>query len=304
MTLNISNSEIASFLRCRRKWWFEYYLGGAKREAAMVGPLPMGSRLHTALERYYSLGIDPIETWNELVSGDRLILMSRGTDTGALDSESDMGRVMLEGYMEWVHDEGVDAGLEILGVEDFLEMDLRPGVRLIGKTDLRVRYTDLKLTRVVDFKSAAQFTSFDYMGAMAPQSKTYLMMDALQREDGDISDGFEFRLLKKSKRTARAAGPFYAQYVFRHNATELANFRLRINGIVDDMLRVREALEKDPEAHRVVCYPHVHASCTWQCPLSKICTMFDDGSAIHDFLDDEFTMGNDPYQRYGSMIDE
>jgi hypothetical protein len=303
MTLNISNSEIASFLRCRRKWWFEYYLGGATSEVPVVGPLPMGSRLHTALERWYSLGIDPVDTWNELVAGDRLILMSRGVDTAALDSESDMGRVMLEGYMEWVHDEGVDAGLEILGVEDFLEMDLRPGVRLIGKADLRARYTDLKLTRVIDFKSAAQFTSFDYMGAMAPQSMTYLIMDELQRQEGDISDGFEFRLLKKSKRTARATGPFYAQYVFRHNRTELANFRMRINGIVDDMLRVRDALDRgDP--HHVVAYPHVHASCTWQCPLSKVCTMFDDGSAIESFLDNEFTMGNDPYARYGMMIDE
>jgi hypothetical protein len=303
MTLNISNSEIASFLRCRRKWWFEYYLGGADRETPIVGPLPMGSRLHTALERYYSLGIHPVDTWDELVAGDRLVLMSRGTDTKDLDSESDMGRIMLEGYMEWVHDEGVDAGLEILGVEDFLEMDLRPGVKLIGKADLRVRYTDLRLTRVVDFKSAAQFTSFDYMGAMQPQSMTYLMMDAQQREDGDISDGFEFRLIKKSKRSGRATGPFYAQYVFRHNAEELANFRLRINGIVDDMLRMRDVLEAGGD-HHVVCYPHVHMSCTWQCPLAKVCTMFDDGSAINEFLDDRFTMGNDPYARYGTMIDE
>lgn len=146
-----SNSAIQTFKQCRRKWWLQYELGWQPREREVVGPLPLGSRVHKALERMYAHGEDPVDAYAVLVDADRDRIMEYGGDESALADEAELGRIMIEGYQEWVESEGLDEGLSVIGVEQELRVPLLDGrVELIGKMDLRVRQDDSR--SVLDFK--------------------------------------------------------------------------------------------------------------------------------------------------------
>lgn len=147
-----SNSSIQAFKRCRRKWWLAYYVGWRPKEKKVVGPLALGGRVHAALEEMYRDGRHPVEAHADLVAAERTRLLEAGADISALEEDAELGRLMLEGYVEWVESEGMDAGLEVIGVEQKLTLPLYEGqIHLIGKMDLRVRTSD-DSRAVLDFK--------------------------------------------------------------------------------------------------------------------------------------------------------
>lgn len=294
----VSNSEIKTFRQCRRKWWLTYIMKLRSRDVSVVGPLPLGSRVHKALELYYRGEKGLLQAHEELVAEARATAMIEGADLSKLDDEAELGRLMLDGYLEWAGDEGIDANLEIIGIEEILKYPMLGGaVTLIGKLDLRVR-DRMKDTRLVlDFKTAANFNEFHLTGHMNPQLKTYQMLDTLVHPEGARIEGGIYRLLKKVKRTARATPPFYEDITIRHNKYALRSFWEQLQGVLHDMVTTRNALLTggDPMA---LAYPNPTRDCTWQCPFINVCPMFDDGSDVESAINDHFTE-TDPYAYYG-----
>lgn len=155
MPYEVSNSEIQTFLRCRRKWWLTYIERWRPdvSAASYVGPLALGSRVHKVLENFYKKGLPLMAEHSRLLDEARLMMSDDGFSLEKLDNEGELGRLMLEGYEEWVETEGLDADLAILGVEEILKYDILPGqVRLIGKIDLRVHRLRDDTRAVLDFK--------------------------------------------------------------------------------------------------------------------------------------------------------
>jgi Domain of unknown function DUF83. len=113
MTVRISNSEVQTFKDCRRKWWLTYYRNMQPRQKDYTGALALGTRVHAALDSYYADGIPLLEAHSDLVRKDRTILEAEMRDTSTLDSEAELGRIMLEGYLEGVEENGIDAELDI-----------------------------------------------------------------------------------------------------------------------------------------------------------------------------------------------
>jgi RecB family exonuclease len=102
----LSNSEIQVFKDCRRKWWLNYYRRLQPKQKDYTGALALGSRIHEALDQYYSQGIPLLEAHAALVKKDMETLVAEYRDTSDLESEAELGRIMLEGYLQWVEDEG------------------------------------------------------------------------------------------------------------------------------------------------------------------------------------------------------
>lgn len=146
------------------------------------------------------------------------------------------------------------------------------------------------------------FTDFAALAHMNEQIMTYMLLETAQNKAGERSEGGIFTLLKKVKRTAKAAPPFYEQIEVRHNIFTMRSFWQRMHGVLYDMVDTREALDAGGD-HRFVAYPHATKDCKWKCSFFTICPMFDDGSAAEAVLEDKFTVGN-PYAYYGSDPDE
>src|SRR5690554_1638669 len=51
-----TNSELTTFMRCRREWYLGYYRKLSPKTFNPAGPLATGSRVHEALEAIYTPG--------------------------------------------------------------------------------------------------------------------------------------------------------------------------------------------------------------------------------------------------------
>lgn len=317
----ISNSEIQVFKDCRRKWWLQYYRGLHRKAISGVGPLPLGTRVHAALEQYHRDNRDPVEAYLELLEQDKILFDanhgtelslakeglpedSEDSDDELLDkvtkkfiSEGEMGRIMIEGYLEWLEETGMEAEYEIIDVEQanrYLLMDGR--VELIGKMDIRLHGINDDTTYIGDIKTAAQFALYDNTAHMSEQLMLYTMLERLSNTGNATADGGVYIVLKKVKRTATAKPPFYKRYVIRFNEATLQAFWTRLHGELRDILSVRDALDSGAD-HKYVAYPSPSGDCVWKCPFFSVCPMFDDGSSAEMWLNEYAEVG-DPYARY------
>jgi CRISPR/Cas system-associated exonuclease Cas4 (RecB family) len=299
--IRISNSEIQTFKDCRRRWWLTYYRRLKPKMQNFTGALALGSRIHEALDQYYSSGMerDLLEIHAELIKADMKLLTDLGRDSTELESEAELGRVMLEGYLEWVELEGIDAELEMISTEEIIERPMLDGkVTLQGKIDMRVRRKIDGVRMFRDFKTVGgSFADFGSTAQMNEQVLTYMTLEEAQNQNGERSEGGIFTMLRKVKRGAYAKPPFYDQIEVRHNRFALRSFYQRLEGVLEDMMRVREGLDEGV-SHLKLAYPKPSRDCKWKCQFFAICPLIDDGSAAEAAISDAFE-SSDPYGYYG-----
>jgi hypothetical protein len=249
---------------------------------------------------YYSTGTPLLEAYAHFVQLDKKALVESFRDTMELETEAELGRIMLEGYLDWVNENGIDADLEMISTEEIITMPMFEGrVELQGKLDMRVRRKADGVRMFRDFKTVGgSFTEFAALAHMNEQILTYMLLEAAQNKEGERSEGGIFTMLKKVKRTANAKPPFYDQIEVRHNTFALRAFWNRIHGTVGDMLAVRDALDEGQD-HHFVAYPRPSRDCKWKCQFFAVCPLFDDGSAAEHAIAELYTQG-DPYKYYES----
>lgn len=293
----VSNSEIQAFKECRRKWYLNYYRRLVPKTVRAEGPLVLGTRVHNALESFYN-GNDLIESYMLFLEEDRILALTEGLDVDKVLSEGEMGRIMLEGYIQWIEEEGIDAKYEIISNEETLSMPMLDGrVELRGKLDMRLRRLSDGTRLIRDFKTVGQtFEQYASTLHLNEQALTYMTLDAYHNTEEDRADGALFTLFKKNKQTARAKGPFYAEEEVLHNIFTLRSFWIRLNATLSDMMSVKDALDAGAN-HQGVAYPRPSNDCTWKCQFFSICGMMDDGSAVEDAIADHYNVGN-PDERY------
>lgn len=307
----ISNSELKSFKDCKRKWYLGNYLGLSKKEKENTGPLKLGIRIHNALEMFYKEGIIPTEAYNQLMRVDKAEFLKtfQATDPDAVkkfDSEAELGRIMLEGYYEWLLTENADSSISVSSVEKKLTYRLEnfdKRVFLQGKVDLHAIRAEDGSIAIMDHKSAVSFDVYYKTAHMSEQLMMYILLERLNQQEGDpVVDGGIYNLLKKVKRTAAAKPPFYTRLDVRFNDDTLNAFWTRTLGTVRDMMAVRDALDAGQD-HRYVAYPTPTNDCTWKCPFFTACPMMDDGSNVEKYLEDYFEQAN-PNERYQENLSE
>jgi len=321
---HVSNSELRTFKRCRRKWFLAYYRELRLRYERPVGARPLGTRIHLALESKAN-GYDPFKALEMTIDEDRILLTQR-QDIEALaelEKEAELARIMLEGYFEWRAESGLDQGYTVVGNETiievpFLEADVTGGtpVVLVGKIDQRVRREMDQSRFFRDYKTVGSLTEPLKTLHMDEQMLMYHLLEYLDaaRTPDDITElthGGLYTMLKKVKRTMRAHPPFFDEVEVRHNEHELRNFMVRVRGEIRDLMELRMNLdyatagELDEERVAIVnefAYPNPTRDCTWDCDFIHVCPMFDDGSRLEDALSTYFTKG-DPHDHYRPFDD-
>ena len=296
--VRLSNSELQVFKDCRRKWWLTYYRRLQPKYKDMTGALAFGSRIHAALDDHYAKGIPLLKAHADLVDTDRNTLLADFQDTYQLEQEAEMGRIMLEGYEQWVEEEGIDAELEVISTEETIIAPLFNGeVELQGKLDMRVRRKGDGVRMFRDFKTVGgSLSDFANLAPMNEQVLTYMLLESTKKDEAERSEGGIFTLLKKVKRTANARPPFYDQIEIRHNIFTMRSFWNRIHGTIADLMNVRKSLDTGADPS-YVAYPRPTRDCKWKCQFFAICPMFDDGSAVEQALSDSYEVA-DPYAYY------
>lgn len=298
--VRLSNSEIQTFKDCRRRWWFSYYRRLQPKYKDSTGALALGTRIHAALDDYYANGTNLLIAHNNLVNTEKSVLLEKFLDVSELEKEAELGHIMLEGYLQWVEENGIDAELEMISTEEIITAPLFNGeVELTGKLDMRVRRKGDGVRMFRDFKTVGgSLSDFANLAPMNEQILTYMLLEATKVDETERSDGGIFTMLKKVRRSAAARPPFYDQIEVRHNIFTLRSFWDRLHGTITDLMRVRTALDKG-ESPAFHAYPSPSRDCKWKCKFYSVCTLVDDGSASEQAISEMYDVA-DPYAYYGT----
>lgn len=299
--VRLSNSELQTFKDCRRKWWLQYYRRLQPKYKDVTGALALGSRIHEALDQYYSKGVPLLEAHTNLVNAEKALLLEEFKDVSELEKEAELGHIMLDGYLQWVEENGIDAELEMVSTEEQITAPLFNGeVELTGKLDMRVRRKADGVRMFRDFKTVGgSLGDFANLAPMNEQILTYMLLESTKENEENRSDGGIFTMLKKVRRSASARPPFYDQIEVRHNIFTLRSFWDRIHGTIADLMKVRKALDEG-ESPAFHAYPRPSRDCKWKCPFFNVCTLIDDGSAAEQAISEMFEEA-DPYAYYGTQ---
>ena len=308
--ISISNSEIATFDRCRRKWYAAYYLGLAPAEPDIVGNAILGTRIHAALEGLYGYGLDPLTVIATLY---QQAIDEHPDWRTELQAEMDLATTMLDGYIEWAAETGIDAGLRVVAVEQEVQVPFPrvPGVTLRARMDQVTLNEDTGLVSFLDWKTAATFDRHEIL-ALDPQFKFYSVTQRLAKGPGaPLVDGGIIRTLRRVKRTAKSNPPYYQSDSFRYTPEQLDAAELRIAAICRQILQARVyldrayqdaggALDLVNDVQRQELYPSPRLNeCRWDCPFLTLCPMMDDGSDWPAVITDGTRyVQQDPYQYY------
>lgn len=318
----VSNSEVQTFLDCRRKWWLQWYRGITTPRESPTGAAAIGQRIHRALEALYvpegQEAQDPRDVLEMLIVQDWTALTEAGLYSDELqtkfNAEANLERAMIAGYVDWLAETGEDANLLVIGAEKYLEApllsgdDIAPGtgitsVRIIGKIDIRVRMLSDGSRRIVDTKTTASFDELEYRLRLGdPQMLHYLLLEWLATPDAEERcNGALFNAMRKVKRTGNAKPPFYRRMPANYSDRQLLAYRTRLEGQITDILAVESDLARgvDPIS---IAYPHPSRDCSWKCPFTAVCPMFDDGSAAEDFMSAMYVVRN-PMSYYQTQGD-
>ena len=301
----VSNSELQTWKRCRRKWWLAWYRRLALRTETFVGVRSVGDRIHRALQRWYvpdgTPRVDPrdalerviVEDWTRVAE----LARARHVDEQQLAvlatefaKSTNLERAMVEGYVQWLEETGADAELRVVASETplaaSLELDDGRPVALIGKLDVRVKRVTDDVNLFLDHKTVGDLRSPAVTLPQNEQMAHYMLLEWLNSDEAERRcDGALYNMLKRTKRSNRATPPFFDRVEVRHNPYELASYRRRALAASKNVLDTIQRLDAG-DSHLDVVYPSPTPNCKWDCDYFAVCNLLDDGSAgVDDMLD-------------------
>lgn len=326
----VSNSELQTFKRCRRKWWLGWYRRLMLQTEDFTSVRATGTRVHRALSYWYvpdgEKRVDPRDALERVIVDDwtkvaRLAQERQTSDEqlGELAVEfaqaTNLERAMVEGYVQWLEETGADADLRITASETPLVVDqvvnmgeqyhnVERQVQFIGLLDVRATRVTDNVNLFVDHKTVGDLNAPVVTLPQNEQMLHYHLMEFLSLDDSDVRcDGALYNMLRRVKRSAKAKPPFYDRIEVRHNRFELESYRRRALGATREILIAVDRLERG-EDHLEVVYPTPTPECRWSCDFFAVCNMLDDGSrGANDMLNALYRTTN-PLERYRKQVEK
>ena len=322
--ITISNSEIQAWKRCPRMWYVNYYLGFVPAQEPATGTRQLGTRVHLALEGHYGHDLDALTVLAVLY---KIAKDAQPEYEAELTAEHGLAHAMVEGYLEWLADEGADADLEVVHTEQDVQVPL-PGfedqVTLRARMDqVSQRISDGVLS-FMDYKTAANFEKHELLD-LDPQFRFYCLIQwllaghgapaaVMQFRDGlPVVDGGIITTLRRIKRTSKSKPPYYQRDYFRYNPEVIQATLVGTQKVAREILTARSHLDAAQEQHADLFSVNllqrhelrpvpILTDCSWRCPLaSGTCTAMDDGSDWPGILESSGRFRQaDPYEYYRS----
>jgi PD-(D/E)XK nuclease superfamily len=300
--LSVTQSDLASFTTDRLGWFFGVYLSLKSREPVVTGAACLGTRLHAALERFYGYGHPLMESYQRVVDREleRLVLDRTWFDQDEWQREVELGRVMLEGYLEWLEETNADENLEVISAEEkltaIIDVEGTP-VELKGKVDCRMRDLSTGNALIMDWKTTAAFERLITVAPQAPQLLTYCTLSQLVYKDDpdNAAQDAMYTMFRRVGRGPRAKPPFYMRIEVHHSQTRLRNFYIQLYGMLRDYKNAVQALDEGVD-FRMIAYPNPNPWSKYS-PYRHIIELMNDGSRVEDLIADQFHQ-TDPHARY------
>lgn len=294
----ITHSDIKNFLECRRKWFYDYVLDFRAPEK-LTGPLALGTRVHEALEAYYSgATTDPV-AWINQKGKDDLAALEVNNDAKPWDLDQmykDMiiGRNAIISYMEWLTETNADANYRVVSTEEKVEVPILDGRAILrGKVDVLQEDVASGLYCVNDFKTYARDDGLREQFERSYQHWCYILAMAHNYPDRNVECA-RYTIIRKVKKIPAVPpnSPLVQQFTVPATRRSLQTKKAQIERIAFEMLALRD--KTDP----AVFYPSPGKHCMW-CDYRLPCGLADEvpESAVALLSSDKYTQGT-RYARY------
>lgn len=275
----ITHSDLSKFLTCRRQWYYDYVLDFRPPEK-LTGHLALGSRVHAALEAYYSGETDDPVAWIDAKGKEDLAALDYDDNVKPWDYDdmySDMivGRNCLKLYMEWLVETGADDNYRTVSVEEKVEVPILDGRAILrGKVDLLKEDTTSGLMCADDFK-----TTSDWGGGLREQLERsyqhWCYLIGLQHcypdRNVECSQYTVLRKVKKIPAVPPKNSPLVSRFTVPATRRAIGAKKAQIERIALEMLALRD---KEDSA---VFYPSPGRHCMW-CDYKSPCDIADESS--------------------------
>lgn len=294
--LDVTYSDIQSFLTCRRSWYWSY-VQDFRAPEKRTGALALGTRVHKSLEFYYRGNGDPVAEHDRLAREDLEYLEEYGYewDVEKLYEDMIVGRNCVEGHQEWLEETGEDARYEIEAVEKVISAEIIPGVRLKSKVDLLFRDKENDFLVVNDWKTHGGWGSAREKLERSWQHTTYQIVAAEQYPD-EIIGGACYTVMTKMKRIKSKKSSLVERFSVPSAQRTAERRTPMLKQICADILETIERSEMEGDRH---IYPTPGEHCRW-CEFKAPCLLTDDSPlAAKGLLEDKFTRGK-KHARYDS----
>lgn len=307
---SFTNSELETLRRCKRKWYLGYVRALEPARDRIIPPRLRGNIVHQSLQLYYELGENPLvfiqsEMTRVLAEYEASVEFPDTEVQRDIEKTFDLALAMIEGYLVWVSEEGVDADLEFQGAEVELSYPLGerhkdlPNISILGKIDERFQRQSDGFVAFMDHKTVGDLVSLPKWAQINTQLLHYhVLVKLTETEDREI-DGGIFNMLRTVKRSARSNPPFYDRWTVRHNRIQLNNYYQHMLAEIREALELRLTLDRGTSHHQA-CPPTPTGDCAWSCSFFSVCPMMDDGSDWEGFLQDAYK-SHHPLDRYKSL---
>ena len=308
--IKITQSDLAAFKRDRRVWFLKTYLGIRPKQEKTSGPLVLGTMVHTALEGRYRYGQDLLEAYDAAVqeTHDAYILTEPYFSEHEWNKQAELGRIMLEGYEEWLDTEHIDSDISTFAVEKLLQVETTYHgipVTLSGKADHIVRNNLTGELLVYDWKTTNNLERMTRQAHTTDQLPYYMTLQQALEPDEYVA-GAAFTMLLKTKRSDRARPPFYRREPVRFTPEALENRQAGIGGAISDYVRVVAQLHDGAANPLRLAYANPGVM-SFDRDLDPLIDIMDNGGNVPGVIAALYKQVN-PYERYAekttSMLDD
>jgi hypothetical protein len=300
-----SNSELATWRDCRRKWWLNYFRRLSLLREEVQRPRQVGTLIHQSTEAYYANGFSQeaaFEVLNGFVMAEQDKQEWSEAEVKELKWIADTSRIMLEGYFEWLAETGVNQGLTVIAPEKEIIVPL-PGtdVRLGGKLDVVMHNDVLGVNQTIERKTVDKFADLEPTASINTQFRMYTLLHYLDNPDNEIA-GMILEMMRRTKQSRQAKPPFYKRVELWHSRKMLRVFWNHVIATLNDIDEATRRLAAG-EDHNLVAYPSPDKSCTWKCDYFRICGSLDDPDTDVDELVGRRYEVKDQYERYTGIAE-
>jgi hypothetical protein len=303
----LSHSELWSWRRCHRRWYLDWGLGLAPKGGEPVdGIRAIGSRVHLALAALYEPAAPYVTerdkeefALSHLQAHQMEVLDANPLLVAVLESEFELERLMVEGYIQWRNETGADADFDVIGAEQVVTHMINlygQDVMLAGKLDLRVKRRSTGTRMFLDHKTVQTLKQPTL--ALNTQMKHYAL---LQRLIGEPVDGIIYNMLRKVKRTGTAKPPFYGREDVYISDADLKSYWAALCATAYEIFEAERKLDAGADVN-TVAYPNPQDTCSWQCPFFAMCPLMDDDSRWGDLIADQFDTTDRRHAYHGDTL--
>jgi len=314
----LRTSERQTFKRCPQKWYWTYVMG--LRPKRFRPALLFGDLVHQSLAIYYKpgrkRGPKPARTFERLYMkhvdehGKKYVRDLEG------DDRVEMGELGIEILNNYIAEYGDDDDIEVLFPEFTFKVLLRDvGGKpfwYIGRMDALIRWVSNDRTGLFEHKTGSeQLKSHlgldEQAGSYWTFAPRFLRRKRILKKNEDI-DMILYNFMRKVKADDRPKDKEGRSLnmdgsVSKRQPTPRFE-RIPVFRDVDDRITLEKRVRQErfiirmAEDKKIPIVKNPTKDCSWDCQFVEMCELHETRSYYQDFMRDQFTSDNDPYEDY------